>query len=60
MHIKIQSCFEYVKLNQIQFCTHSDELKEIWLASRGWTRPTLGQESSEPISPQGVRVGTRV
>ena len=31
------------------------------LAGRGWTfRATLSQESSEPVSPQGVCVGTQV
>ena len=31
------------------------------LAGRGWTfRAILSQESSEPVSPQGVCVGTRI
>ena len=41
--------------------TYSTLIKENRLVGRGWTTELLfSQEPSEPVSPQGVRVGARV
>ena len=58
------SCDQFQKLNKKQEAqrnTYNALIKGDLLVGRGWTsRATLSQESSEPVSPQGVCVGTRV